>query len=473
MSARASLMYLFARVFSGVISVATISLFAHGIGPEGYAWLTLVTAGNSLFSAVLMQPVNQSLARFLPRAGFGNLLLTLVRVAGVATWPFLLLALIVEWLRPGWLPPGVALGVWALQMAQGLFDLACQHANSTLQARRYAWLYISKAALVLVLGVLILQVHPRADGMLGAMIGGFVVAAFAVGWPTWRDAVRGAWQPSLLREVRPYALPLTGTLFLGAVLSWSDRILLTAMTTPEQTGGFGAASDLVLQGLVLMSSAFFLAWYPRMVIAAEHQDSAEVERLAGRYLLLALSLLVPVALGYALVRHNLVTVLLGHEYSDVLTIVMPWLALSALLSGARSYLFDIAIHLGARMRAQLRNQALCAVCSVVLNVILIPRFGAMGAAFASVATQAFGCLLSLYAGRGVLRWRIDVRGLSMVALGCVLMTASVMAVSLTGLLGLVVQSLVGAVVYVAVMVAGNVAGCRDVITNRLRRAHAD
>ncbi|MFA9440715.1 polysaccharide biosynthesis C-terminal domain-containing protein [Uliginosibacterium sp. sgz301328] len=472
MSARASVMYLLARVFSGVLSVATISLFARGIGPEGYAWLTLVTAGNSLFSAVLMQPVNQSLARFLPRAGFGNLLSTLVRVVGVASWPFLLLALLIEWLRPGWLPPGVAFGVWALQMAQGLFDLACQHANTTLHARRYAWLYIGKAVLVFALGALILQVPARADGMLGAMIGGFLFSAFIIGWPTWREAVRGAWQPSLLRQVRPYALPLTGTLFLGAVLSWSDRILLTAMSTPEQTGGFGAASDLVLQGLVLMSSAFFLAWYPRMVIAAEHKDAAEVERLAGRYLLLALSLLVPVALGYALVRHNLVTVLLGHEYADVSTGVMPWLALSALLAGARSYLFDIAIHLGARMRAQLRNQALCAVCSLVLNVVLIPRFGAMGAALASVATQAFGCLLSLHAGHGVLRWRIDGRGLSMVALGCILMTVAVMAVPLTGLLGLLVQSFVGAVVYLVVMLAANVAGCRDVIANRLRRAHA-
>ncbi|MDQ7990091.1 MAG: polysaccharide biosynthesis C-terminal domain-containing protein [Candidatus Dactylopiibacterium sp.] len=472
MSARASLLYLGARVFSGILSVATISLFARGIGPQGYAWLTLVTAGSSLLSAVLMQPVNQGLARFLPREGFANLLPTLVRLVAMASLPLLMLALLLEWWRPGGLPAGVATGVWALQMAQGLFDIAAQHANSTLQARRYALLYAGKAVFVLGLGALILRVDARADGMLAAMIGGFLLAACGAGWPTWREAWRGAWQPGLLRALRAYVLPLTGTLFLGAMLIWSDRILLAALSTPAQTGGFAAASDLVLQGLVLMSSAFFLAWYPRMVIAAEQRNAGELERLLERYLLLTLALLLPAALGYAVVRHNLVAVLLGQAYAEVSTAVMPWLALSALLAGLRTYLFDIALHLGARMAAQLRNQLICAGCAMALNLILIPRFGAMGAALAAVATQALGCLLSLWAGRGILRWRVDLRGVTVVGAGCVLMALCASALPFAGVTGLVAQVTAGALVYGGVMLAGNVAGCRDALRQRIGGSHA-
>ncbi|MFT4171209.1 MAG: lipopolysaccharide biosynthesis protein [Rhodocyclaceae bacterium] len=471
MSARASVLYLGARVFSGVMSVITVSLFARGIGPESYAWLTLVTAGNALVASVLLQPLNQSLARFMPRAGFGDLLATLSRLFMLGAIPFLLLALAVEAWRPSWLPAGVAIGVWALGMAQGVFDFACQHANTSLQPRRYSLLYIVKATLVLCIGLLVLRVHRGADGALAAMVCGFVLAALGVGWPTWRAAWRDAWRPALLRQIAPYAVPFAGTLFLGAILAWADRLILGALAPAAQTGGYGAASDLVLQGLVLISSAFFLAWYPRMVIAAEQGRRQELESLYQRYAVLALALLLPVALGYALVRHNLVAVLLGQAYSDVSVRVMPWLALSALLAGVRTYLLEIPLHIGNRMRLHLRNVAACAVTSVVLNLLLVPRYGAVGAAMAGGVAQAVGCLLAWTAARGVMRRRVPLIPLLYILAGCAAMALAVSLIAHGGIVGLLMEVSTGVTVYAIFMFAGNVAGCRDRILTRWKRRH--
>ncbi|HEX5126441.1 MAG TPA: polysaccharide biosynthesis C-terminal domain-containing protein [Rhodocyclaceae bacterium] len=460
MSARASVIYLASRVLSGALSVVAIGLFAHGLAPEDYAWLTLAMAGSALVAGVFIQPLHQSYARFFPRPGFENLLPTLVRLLLL----FIAILLFVAWATElgarAWLPAGVALGAWALGAGQGIFDFSSQYANSNLQAQRYSTLYVVKAILVVAIGYLALRAGWGKVGALGAMVAAYGSSALTVSFTTWRKAWRGAWMPSLFATIKPYAIPLAASFFLAAVLQWADRLILAVLASKADTGAFSAAADLTQQGLGLISSAFFLAWYPRLVTASEQRDDAELQRLASRYATLALSLLLPAALGFALVRENLVHLLLGHAYADTAIAVIPWLALSASLAGLRSYMLDIPLHIANRMPLLLRNVGVCALSSVILNFCLVPVLGVVGAGVAAVLAQGIGCVLSYIYGRGVIRWHVPRRDAIAVLVACVAMAVAVLSSAGSGTFHFMMQILSGCMAYVSVMILFNAADCR-------------
>lgn len=469
MSAKTSVLYLGARLLSGLLSMLAISLFARGLGPQGYGWLTLAVAGGALAGGALIQPVHQSLARFLPRAGFADLLPTLSRVLIALSGVLLLLALSIEALAAKGvihLPLGVALAAWALCVTQGVFDFSAQHANSALKPRRYAWLYSAKAVLLIALGGLAIEIGLDKQGVVFAYVLAFVLSAAWVSRATWLAAWRGAWAPDLLAQVRPYALPLAASCFLSMFWSWSDRFVLSHFLGSYDTGLYAAVADLAQQSLGLLFSALFLAWYPRMVSASEQKDHAQVRDMMSRYAALMLAVLLPSALGFSLVRANLVELFFGAAYGQSIQ-VLPYLSAAAALAGLRTYLLEIPLHLGGRMKALMCNIACCALVSLALNIWWVRQFGLVGAGYAAIATQLLGCALALWAGRGVLSWRMGSRELLTVLGASAALAAAVSVVSLKGWQGLLCQSLAGAVAYAAVLGVLDFSGLRTQITRRL------
>lgn len=466
MSARASAIYLFARAASGALTLASVSLFAHGLGPEGYAWLALAVAGASLMSSLLVVPVAQSLARFLPKPGFEAILPTLARVFALGAGALLVFAAVAEAIAGGRLTHGALVGGWALVCAIGGFELAAQYANSTLQPARYASLFIVKAVVVFVAGWLALRRGWGPQGILLVMVLANLGGSVLVCGDAWKWAMSTP-QPRLLGEVRRFALPLAAISVLSSVIQWSDRWLLAILAGHAVTGAFSATSDLVGQTMTLVSSAFFLAWYPRMVKAWEHGDRSEVNRLAERHLVMTLALLVPAVLGFWLVREDIANLLLGRDYYVVARSVAPWLALAACIGTMRTFVFDISLFISGRLPLQLRNVACAAIVSVALNLVLAPRLGGLGAGIAAVIAQGVGMALSWWSGRGLIAWRVSGRDLLAIVVAGSAMCVLVMQVTTEGFLGMGLRVLIGGASYVACMLVLDGAGARSWLLARL------
>src|SRR3989344_3122313 len=130
---------------------------------------------------------------------------------------------------------------------------------------------------------------------------------------------------------------------------------------------------------------------------AERLRTAAREQLST-FLLIGL----PAAAGVALVARPLAEVLIGEELRVAAASITPWIALSALLYGLTAYYFGQAFTLGRRTKRLLAAMALPAAANVVLNLILVPRFGLMGAAWATAASFALGLAATLLMGRRVL-----------------------------------------------------------------------
>ncbi|GAA5179317.1 hypothetical protein GCM10025771_21070 [Niveibacterium umoris] len=466
MSLRSSLAYFVFRGASGALAVVTVSVFARLMGPAGYSTWTLAVVLSTFVAGVLIQPIHSSLARFLPRPGGAELVATFGRLLLAAAACVSVLAGVFALLAPSWIPVGVIGLALMLGVSQGVFDFAAQHSSSTLQARRYGRLYLFKSVIALAVGSSALMAGMGASGAVAATCVAYLLATAVFGRLAWAAVLLGRFRPESLPEIRTYAVPVGFALLTGALLQWGDRLVLAASVAPAQLGAYGAAGDVAQQGFGLLFSAFHLAWFPRL-IAAWEKRAPDLQNQLDRYAQLSLLVMVPATLGFALVARDLAGVLLGAGFRDDAALVMPWIALAALLGGVRTYLFDLPLHLSQRMGIQSLIAGGSALLGLALNLWLVPRFGIAAAAGVAVVAQGCGCVASYLVGRGTLSPRWAMRDLAAVGGAAAAMALVVLCLPLAGVVGLVVKVLAGATVYALVVLALDAAGLRRMLLARL------
>jgi O-antigen/teichoic acid export membrane protein len=158
-----------------------------------------------------------------------------------------------------------------------------------------------------------------------------------------------------------------------------DALLLPGLAGNAAAGVYAAAYK-VSEGAGIVSSSFTLALFPRLARAI---DSAGAYRLGLRVLL---QVAFPLAAGIALLAEPIVAVVGGRDYlpdsAIALAILICYLPLSY-TNGLTQYVLIAA----GRQRLLTGAFVVALVFNVAANLVLIPRFGYVGAAWVTVASE--------------------------------------------------------------------------------------
>jgi polysaccharide transporter, PST family len=237
-------------------------------------------------------------------------------------------------------------------------------------------------------GSLVLAIYAIAG--LGAM-------AFTNAW-IYREA---GWKPlSAWRGVVMLRETVTLFVFRAAVGSYvtANAFILGAMASTQIVAYFGGAERIV-RGLINLIHPATQSIYPRISNLMVH-DRARAGRLLGLSLLLVGGLGLLLGIATALTAPLLVGVLLGPGYEPavavlrVLAILPPLIAVSTVLG------IHWALPMGLE-RPYFRLVIAGACVNLLLAVVLVPRFGALGMASAIVVAE--GVVMT---GLLVLAWRL-------------------------------------------------------------------
>jgi O-antigen/teichoic acid export membrane protein len=184
--------------------------------------------------------------------------------------------------------------------------------------------------------------------------------------------------PAVVREVAAFgARGQLGNLM--SLLNYRlDFVILGALSGPAILGSYAVASKLA-ELLRLPSLSFFWVLYPRFA----KDDAAQAERRARRLIPRAGLLTIAGAVPLALTAGFVVPGIYGEAFRPAI-VPAQILLLGLSVEGAAGV---IMAFLYGRGRPGLNSLATGAglVVTVVLDVLLIPRFGAVGAAWASTA----------------------------------------------------------------------------------------
>ena len=232
------------------------------------------------------------------------------------------------------------------------------------------------------------------------------------GWPgtfTFREA---------MRILRP-AVVIGASSFIALMSFNFDSVFLGFLMGPEAVAWYSAAYKPVSMTLAV-SSTYFIGLLPVLSRQFVLEPTAFEQTIANSLRLTAV-LAVPIVVGGALMAEPVIDLLFGPDYSRSAPVlkILIWSALAVILRGTLRQGFVSADQQALELRC-----ALIAISfNVVLNIVLIPRFGIVGAAIATVVAEAIWfALLRYYFSKSVttvrwmsVLWRPVVSGCAMAA----------------------------------------------------------
>ncbi len=459
--------YLPVNVAQGVVGLLTIVTFTRLLTPEQYGAYAVGFSVMSLTHTLLFTWTEAAMARFWARASedgeVADHMATLYRAWAMLAVGFPVVAGLAVWLLPLSLPvkQAVAAGLAAI-LVRSLCKLA--------QERRRAAGDVSGAALLDIaqtVGAFAIGAALALYGAGGAapLIGFGAICALSLFWVLPKDlslARGGTFQPARARSYFAYGLPISLSLVLALVIASTDRFLLAAFLDETAVGVYHAGYSLANRTLDVLFIWLGMAGGPAMVMALERGGRAALEDAAKEQSSFMILLTLPAAVGLALVARPLADVMIGEDLRDGAAHVVPWIVFGGFFAGITTYYLHEAFMLGRRTQLLFAAMTIPAGANVVLNLLLIPRYGIDGAMYATAASYLLGALASFALGRRSMPLPIPVETLWKAGAAAVLMAAVVMQVpAVGGIVELLAKAVVGALVYGAVAFALDAGGLRS------------
>ncbi|MDP3736205.1 MAG: lipopolysaccharide biosynthesis protein [Hyphomonadaceae bacterium] len=291
----------------------------------------------------------------------------------------------------------------------------------------------------------------------------------------WRESRGGRFQRNRVRPYLAYGAPVAIALVLNIALDAGDRFLIAYFLGPESVGVYAAGYGVADKSVGLLCAWAAAAGAPMMMAAWEREGPEavrEVSRQVARTLLLVAA---PAAAGLALVARPLSEVMIGEEMRVQAAAIMPWIALSGLMSGFVMHYLSEAFALARRTDLRAWLMAIPALANVAMNAVLLPWIGLMGAVYATVACYALALVLLGVVGRRLAPLAWPWGDFAKVAGACAAMAVVVMLMpAIGGFPELAMKAALGAATYVMSALLLDAAGARGALqgfaARKLRRA---
>jgi O-antigen/teichoic acid export membrane protein len=257
--------------------------------------------------------------------------------------------------------------------------------------------------------------------------------------------------PRLLR----FGLPLVPAAFATWGLNWMDRLFLVHYATLADVGVYSLAYTLGYLAIQLVANPVFTMFPTEAAIQWNLGRPNEVQRLFERAAGATLLFCLPLIVGSAVAGPAVVAVLAPASFSGAADAI-PIILSGYLLLMIAGY-YETTFGLVFRQWLHAVSVGVALVVNVVLNFLLIPRWGYMGAAVATSAAFATQCLFTMIVATHMKLLRTPLRGPLRMAGAALVMGVVMLAVRLvvgsTGWLALLAMAAAGAATYLVACLA--------------------
>lgn len=379
-----------------LLTFATTLVLARGLGEEGFGVYAFVVAYMFLFAFLsdlgIERVVTREIARRPDLAGelVGSALAVKLGLSGLAALAAVGTAFLLG------LPPEATLCIVVTSLGLPLtVELVFR---GYFQSRfRAGWSFATTMPATLIfLAASVATVHWRLPLHLLFAVG-LVTGPCVLGALLWlahyRFGLRLRVRRARVREILGHSVAVGGFVFLFILAMRIDQVMLFQLRDAAEVGFYAVAVRLG-EALVIIPEAVLITLFPLLVRSEQH--SAErfhhTYRLGFKYLA---ALSVPIALLLTLLRREIVAVVFGPEYApaELALAVLAWNTFFGYVGVVYVNLFLAQ----ARQRLLLVVSAIAVSTNIILNLILIPPWGATGAATATLIASAVGFLCWLAA----------------------------------------------------------------------------
>jgi len=383
-----SVIYGLGGLVSRILAVLLLPLYTRYLSPSDYGKVETLIALTTVIGIVLRMGIHSAFFRFYFDSAepehrrlvlrtsfwFTMAMATAGLIVGVALSPQIS-DLLFGTTDDAELVAAAFVGLWAGMNYEQLTSLFRVEERST------AFVAASLSNVLLTIGATLILVVALDKGPIGVIVGNFtgtlLVYAALVGYR--REQLGLQFDRGLLREMNRFGTPLVPTALFLWVTNFSDRLFLVQLADVTEVGLYSVGVRIA-SAMVLLLTAFRLAW-PAFAYSIE--DEGEARRTYAYVLTYLVLVATWVATALALLSPWIVDWIAAPAFDESSRVVGP-LAFAAVAFGA--YIV-VAIGVGRARRTQFNwvVTGVAAAVNIALNLLLIPPYGMMGAAVATVA----------------------------------------------------------------------------------------
>jgi O-antigen/teichoic acid export membrane protein len=341
-------------------------------------------------------------------------------------------------------------GILALA-GTGMFQICSSVFQARLQSKAVMRYRVTKATLRHGLGLfLAIFFFGSIVGWVWGMAIGSLAAAVGI---LLRLNIRTiGFERSIARQLTSYGVPMIGWLFGLTLLSFIDRVLVEFLLNTSAVGIYSANYQLVQAGLPLVLAPIIEASHPAIMQEWDGKNEEQIGGMIREYSRYFLILGVPATIFAAAISRPLSHVTLGTEFHSGFVII-PVIAL-ALFFWHLSMLGHKGLEVQDKTGTMTVGIGIAVAVNIGLNYIIIPMYGYLGAAVATLVSTLFYSLFAYFTSRQTIHWTVSRYTLFRVGISGVVMTG----ISLTGyfmisgtVLMPVLMSLISGFVYALVL----------------------
>jgi O-antigen/teichoic acid export membrane protein len=411
--------YLPAQFLPAITAFITTPILTRLFLPTEYGQWALATSISAFLVALAASGYGSAVIRFYPAykakstldvffaALGGSVGLVITAVSGIA---FLALIIFRKILPPelSQLMPLVIM----IFVAQAVFSVFTSVLRAQGRSRAYTSFHLLLTYGSFGIGLLLVAVWGfRVEGLLRGTLATLLLALpFLVFL-----AVKGVgihlrrFQPGDALQIWQYAWPLT----LGNVAMWglrlSDLFIIRSFRPESDVGLYSVAYNISAKSIELLVALFLLSVGPLVMSNWENEGQEVTEKSLTMVTRVYLILCLPAAVGLSVLAFPFVALLTAPEYHQGYKIV-GFIAFSSFIWGL-SNIAMMGIAIKKRARRIGANQIIAASIHIVLQLLLVPRFGYVASAVSTIIGYTSLLILQTVASRPHLNWRFPFRTL--------------------------------------------------------------
>lgn len=258
------------------------------------------------------------------------------------------------------------------------------------------------------------------------------------------------WSIKIKLEIKKHIKPIF--IFFGMSVSIMiytamDSVMLGFMTTDSQVGFYSAATKLNKMVLTLLT-AMITILLPRLSYYYENKRYEEFNILAQNGLCFIQMLALPVMTGLIILSPSLINIFCGDKYEPS---VIPMRIISPVfIIVSTAWMTNQVITATGKEKFSLMSYLTGAAINLTINYLLIPKYGAAGAAIGTLATEFTVTSIQIFITRKYFIKSSIFRNFLQTAITTIIMALFIIPICIViknDLLKIVVTSLSGAIIY--------------------------
>lgn len=249
---------------------------------------------------------------------------------------------------------------------------------------------------LLISGNLILQIAALSISSLAHFLYAFILLRKQLSW-NFTLHLKKILLKGVFYEALPFAL---GAIF-NRVYSFIDTVLLSKLAGARALGLYSTSYRLMF-ALQFIPLAFSASLYPAMSASWKKDDERLTKLFEESTFFLAL-LVFPIAFGTIGVADKLILTVYGNEFFESAKVLQVLMA--ALIFVFLNFPVGSLLNAAHKQNINTRNQGIAMVCSIILNFILIPLWGFVGAGLAFFISSFILYILGFYHARKIIQLR--------------------------------------------------------------------